>query len=171
MIVDTGAATTLLGAKAADDLNLKVDPSAPPPKPVLGSGRPRRCFISTSSPPVLGFGDLVFHNRSMVVASLDFGRSPEADAVGILGDDILSGYDVEFDFPDGRLTLYDEFACSDVFLPWTGAISPCPSIIATTKILVDIFSRRRTNAGDCRYREQCVVCFAYGAGAMGCACA
>jgi hypothetical protein len=68
MIVDTGAATTLLGAKAVDDLNLK-----------------------------------------------------------------------EFDFLDDKLTLYDEFACSDAFLPWTGAYFALPFEHRDTKIMVDIF--------------------------------
>jgi hypothetical protein len=140
MIVDTGAATTLLGAKAVDDLNLKVDYSAPLPKPVLGIGQTSAALVYLNViAPVLGFGDLVFHNRSTVVASLDFGAVPEADAAGILGDDILSDYDVEFDFLDNKLTLYDEFACSDAFLPWTGAYFALPFEHRDTKIMVDIF--------------------------------
>jgi Aspartyl protease len=140
MIVDTGAATTLLGAKAVDDLNLKVDHSAPLPKPVLGIGQTSASVIYLNViAPILGFGDLVFHNRSTVVASLDFGPVPETDAAGILGDDILSDYDVEFDFLDDKLTLYDEFACSDAFLPWTGAYFALPFEHRDTKIMVDIF--------------------------------
>ncbi|MEJ0051297.1 MAG: aspartyl protease family protein [Methylovirgula sp.] len=140
MMVDTGAATTLLGAKAVDDLNLKVDYSAPLPKPVLGIGQTSAAVVYLNViAPILGFGDLVFHNRSTVVASLDFGSMPEADAVGILGDDILSDYDVEFDFVDDKLTLYDEFACSDAFVPWTGAYFALPFEHRDTKIMVDIF--------------------------------
>lgn len=139
MIVDTGSPSTLLSAKAADELNLKADPAAPEPKPVLGIGQTSGVIYQNALTPILGFGDLVFHNRSMTVASLDFGPTPEADAIGILGDDILSGYDVEFDFPGDRLTLYDEFDCSDAFLPWTGAYFTLPFDHRNTKILIDIF--------------------------------
>jgi hypothetical protein len=140
MIVDTGSQTTLISAKAADELKLKDDPNAALPRPVLGVGQTSAVLYLNVIPPVLGFGDLVFHDRSTVVASLDFGPTPEADAVGILGDDILSAYDVEFDFLGDRLTLYDEFDCSDAFLPWTGrAYFTLPFDHRNAKISIDIF--------------------------------
>lgn len=139
MIVDTGSAVTLLSSKTTEDLKLAEDHSGPPPKPVLGIGQVSGELHRNVIVPVMAFGTLAFHNRSTVVASLDFGPIPENAAVGLLGDDILSNYDVEFDFLAGSLTFYDEFECYDTFLPWLGTYSTLPFSHRGAKISVDLF--------------------------------
>jgi hypothetical protein len=139
MIVDTGSAVTLLGSKTTEALKLAEDYSGPPPKPVLGIGQVSAELHRNVIVPTLAFGNLTFHDRSTVVASLDFGPSPENAAAGLLGDDILSNYDVEFDFLAGSLTFYDEFECYDTFLPWLGTYSTLPFSHRGAKISVDLF--------------------------------
>ena len=43
--------------------------------------------------------------------------------VGLLGADILSQYDVEFDFPKGTMTFWSVAGCGDRFVPWQGRFS------------------------------------------------
>ena len=51
--------------------------------------------------------------------SMGAGEAP----VGLLGADILSQYDVEFDFPKGTMTFWSVARCGDRFVPWQGRFS------------------------------------------------
>jgi hypothetical protein len=147
MIVDTGAEVTLFKSSAADELNLPPDYSSSDLKPVLGIGQTHADLHMNVIPSVLRFGDLVYRNRSTVVAQLDFGKLVENDAVGVLGDDILSQFDVEFDFPSRKLTFYREFDCYDTFSPWTGTYATIPFDHHGAKIVIDvILNQERTRA-------------------------
>lgn len=146
MIVDTGSEVTLLTATAANDLGLKPDLDSAA-RPVVGVGQTTGDAHPNVVVPSLGFGDLVFRDRSTAVATMDSGGKPENDAVGLLGDDILSQFDVEFDFPGQTLTFYRAFGCYDTFLPWNGDFTAVPFSHRRAKIAIDVvLNNERTHA-------------------------
>lgn len=138
IIVDTGAAVSSINLSAAEEFELKPDRSAADAKPVVGVGQTQAEAYPNVIPSVLAFGDLVYRNRSTVVARADFVNSPEEEAIGLLGDDILSQFDVEFDFPSGKLTFYRATDCHDTFLPWVGRYSAIPFLHDNSKIVIDV---------------------------------
>jgi hypothetical protein len=119
MMVDSGAERTTLEPGIADALHLAVD--------------------SDHATTTTGVGGSVGHEYPRIIPSLKIGSSewidlrvlavssgavaPEAQAsapVGILGANVLSRYDVEFDFPGRTLSLYSASGCMGHFAPWQG---------------------------------------------------
>jgi hypothetical protein len=150
MIVDTGAAVTTLNATTADELNLTPDQaSISNLKPVLGIGQTTVSHLYLNViPGVFGLGDLIYRDRSTVVADMGFEKKlEESAAVGLIGDDILSQYDVEFDFESKQLSFYSARNCYDTFMPWTGSYAKVPFDHHDAKIVVDIvLNDERTRA-------------------------
>jgi len=147
MEVDTGAATTLLKSSVAKELSLKVDEVAAHARPMIGFGQTSADFHLNVIPSELALGDLVFHDRSTFVATMDEGNVPEQASIGLLGDDILSQYDVEFDFPSHLLTFYRAIGCYDTFLPWLGPYAAIPFDHRNDKVTIDIMlNHERTRA-------------------------
>jgi len=143
--VDTGAATTLLKADVAKELALKEDPGHEHRS--LGIGQTTGDSHANVIPSRLAFGALVLRDRSTVVATMDDGRTPENDSIGLLGDDILSQFDVEFDFPGRKLAFYREAGCFTTFLPWTGVFSMIPFDHRGAKVTIDVrLNAERTRA-------------------------
>jgi predicted aspartyl protease len=119
LVVDTGADKTALTTAAADSLQLQQD--------------------NSSADNVGGVGDSVGSEYMRVIPSLKLGTSewvnlhvPTSNMltaaqaaspfapVGLLGADVLSRYDVEFDFPAKVMTLYTAQGCLGHFAPWVG---------------------------------------------------
>jgi len=148
MMVDTGAEVTTLTSQAVTDLKLKSDPDASKVRPTLGIGQTSASSLHLNAlPETLGFGDLVFHDRSTVVTDMAFGPIPEQKAVGLLGDDILSQYDVEFDFAGKTLSLYKAVGCYETFIPWLGPYAQIPFDHHENKMVADlILDGERTRA-------------------------
>jgi hypothetical protein len=147
MIVDTGAPFTLLTSEVTEELKLKHDTSLANVTPVFGIGQTRADLYLNAIPSILALGDLVYRGRSTVVGKMDFGSNPESDSVGLLGDDILSQFEVEFDFPSKKLTLYRAADCYGTFAPWTGVYAAAPFVHDHSKIIVDvILDEERTRA-------------------------
>jgi predicted aspartyl protease len=147
MIVDTGAELTTLSSKIAEELKLTADHSGADVESALGIGQTKGEVYLNVIPSNLGFGDLVYKNRITAVARIDFGKTPENDSIGLLGDDILSLFDVEFDFPGKTLTLYRELGCYDTFSPWTGTYSTIPFDHRGAKMAIDVMlNGERTRA-------------------------
>src|SRR5471032_2872489 len=119
MMVDSGAERTTLEPAIADAWHLAED--------------------SDHATTTTGVGGSVGYEYPRIIPSLKIGSSewidlrvpavsigvptPEAQAstpVGILGADVLSRYDVEFDFPARTLSLYTASGCLGRFAPWQG---------------------------------------------------
>jgi hypothetical protein len=147
MIVDTGAAATTLKESAVDQLGLKRDPSLAHAQPLLGRGQTEAETLPNAVPSVLAFGVLAYRDRSTFVGKMDDGNAPERDSIGLLGDDILSQFDVDLDFPSRRLTLYRAADCYGTFAPWTGDYAATPFLHDDTKITIDVvLNEERTRA-------------------------
>jgi hypothetical protein len=137
MIVDTGAEATMLTASFAEEIKLAPDNALPDLRPVLGIGQIE--WHLNVIPSVLGFGDLIYRDRSTVVAAIDEGQLPERESVGLLGADILSQFDAEFDFPANKLTLYRTPDCFSAFAPWTGSYSAIPFEHRRGTVVINVF--------------------------------
>jgi predicted aspartyl protease len=147
MIVDTGAAFTALKSSVASELKLTPDPSLAQVRAAIGVGQTKAQVYPNVIPSVLAFGDLVYRDRSTVVSNVDDGNTPEKDSAGFLGDDILSQFDVEFDFPAKKLTFYRPSDCFETFTPWTGNYSSIPLVHKQEKIVIDVvLNEERTRA-------------------------
>jgi predicted aspartyl protease len=145
IVVDTGAATTLLKASVAKELGLKEDPQHA--QRSLGIGQTTGDSHLNVIPSRLAFGALALRDRSTGVATMDDGQTPEKESIGLLGDDILSQFDVEFDFPAHTLTFYREVGCYATFLPWTGVFSTIPFDHHGAKVTIDVMlNSERTRA-------------------------
>ena len=143
--VDTGAETTVLKADVAKELGLREDPEHLSRS--VGIGQTTGDSHFNVIPTRLAFGALVLRDRSTAVATMDDGRRPETDSIGLLGDDILSQFDVEFDFPGHKLTFYREDGCYSTFLPWTGVFSTIPFDHHGAKVTIDVvLNSERTRA-------------------------
>jgi predicted aspartyl protease len=119
LLLDTGGGRSLLTAAAVQRANLPLDE-----------------WVST---PLLGAGNLVENRRNVTLRSMALGGLPlqrrglahtislpvtaqpldgAGRIAGLLGADMLSRYDLDLDFPAGRMTLYTVSGCSGRFLPW-----------------------------------------------------
>jgi hypothetical protein len=149
MIVDTGAEITTLNASAADKLDLTPDmASIGHLKPMVGIGQTKAELYLNVIPSVFGLGDLVYRNRSTAVADMGFEQKlRESASIGLIGDDILSQFDVEFDFASKTLSFYSARDCYDTFIPWTGSYARVPFDHHDAKIVIDVFlNDERTRA-------------------------
>ncbi|MDR5754550.1 MULTISPECIES: retropepsin-like aspartic protease [unclassified Caballeronia] len=117
-MLDTGSDKTLRSAEAADALQL-----------------PRNIAHTEQ---VNGLGESAEHDYPRIVDSLKLGpvewtrlvtptakmsftaQDTKASVIGILGNDVLSRFDVELDFPAKTMTLYSARNCRGRFAPWSG---------------------------------------------------
>jgi hypothetical protein len=143
IIVDTGAATSMISMNVAEELELPQDQVRE--QRIIGIGQTNAESYPNVIVSSLGLGNLVFLNRSVPQGRIDFGDVPERESIGLLGDDILSLFDVEFDFIDQKLTFYHASGCYDTFIPWTGGYSATPFQHDNTKIVLDVILNGERN--------------------------
>ncbi|MBK3815868.1 MULTISPECIES: retropepsin-like aspartic protease [Paraburkholderia] len=119
MLVDSGAGSTALSQRTAAALHLDEDQTRS--VRVNGVGGE----MGTQHPVVLHsihFGSMRLENFDVLTSNIvrPEQENDASSAVGLLGADLLSRFDVEFDFPNHRLTLYRVSSCSGRFVPWNG---------------------------------------------------
>jgi predicted aspartyl protease len=131
-LLDTGAESTILSADAAHRLGLAAH--------------------YTYSRAMLGFGGAVatgeVHPDSVAVGSFGMSgffalvgavRLPALEgqpADGLLGGDVLRGFDLDINLVGRRLGLYAPVACDDPALPWGGAAHGTPARVSLARHLV-----------------------------------
>ena len=120
MLIDSGAGSTALSPQTAESLNESEDRSKT--VRVVGIGG----HMDTQHPLVLHslrFGSLELTDFDVLTAHIERPEveSDAAAAAGMVGLDLLSKFDVEFDFPDHRMSLYHVASCSGRFIPWSGS--------------------------------------------------
>jgi len=126
MIVDSGAESTSLVPDIADAWHLAVDTTRASESTGAGGS------ISDDYPrilPSLKFGTsewIDLHVQTFAVAA-PASVSQSSPPIGILGANVLSRYDAEFDFPGRTLSLYTATGCLGQFVPWHGAYEAYPA--------------------------------------------
>ena len=124
LILDTGAQTTLLTDAAVTRLHLARDDAAHGAR-ILGVGP--AAAVSDADAARLDLGRVVLRNRPVIVAGFALASDDRTVPDGLLGDDILSQYDLDLDLPDGRATLYRARDCPGAAPPvvgdWTAVVA------------------------------------------------
>ncbi|RQH02220.1 retroviral-like aspartic protease family protein [Paraburkholderia dinghuensis] len=118
MIVDTGASTSLTPA-VADMMELATDNSSA--RRAAGIGTEVRSEYPRIVPS-LKLGPSEWINLEVLTSDMLSAKmkAMQPPPVGLLGADVLSRYDVEFDFPARQMTLYTAQNCFGSFAPWQG---------------------------------------------------
>jgi predicted aspartyl protease len=121
MLVDSGSGTSLLWPRTAAALGLAVTPL--PGVKFYGVGGGGDSAGRVTSPDLI-LGGYTVHNFDLIVR----GRpSPSDHFAGVLGEDFLSKTDVEFDFLNGVVRLFQPKECSgDQVVYWKQPYSLLP---------------------------------------------
>lgn len=120
MLVDTGAEATVLFPAAVNSLHLPLDAGQ---SDVLvgvgGSVRTSRVKVKR-----LTVGSIVRDNNSLPVRDLGVAFAGlDRPVAGLLGADLLAGYEVHIDAPGRRMALYSTGRGCAGYVPWPGARS------------------------------------------------
>ena len=127
-LLDTGAERTVVGLQAADRLHVARDEWVSTDMQGAG-GRDRRRL---GRPASLTLAGIPLHRHTVAADnSVVIGPIPDQiegkPVAGLLGEDMLSPFDLDLDIAAGTLTLYDVAGCSGRFLPWRGAYVAIPA--------------------------------------------
>jgi clan AA aspartic protease (TIGR02281 family) len=118
MMIDTGAARSSISSELAAQLHLPQSRSRKITVHGIG-GEMKAARPVVAHDFRLGNGFLKDYDLTVINYAGGKKGIPGAPA-GLLGIDLLSGFELEFDFPNRMLTLYTPENCSGKFLPWTG---------------------------------------------------
>jgi hypothetical protein len=137
-IVDTGAQRSVLDVETVRRLGIALDPWVASTMRGIGGDERRRNAL----PRAIVLGGVALRPRdlsghlSIPVAHLPAGQTDGTRGEpigGLLGTDLLAGFDLVLDGPAGRLALYDVRGCSARFVPprtppWNGPFTTLPAI-------------------------------------------
>lgn len=115
MLIDTGASHTAISPELAKQLRLPQDPHTKIVVRGIG-GEMKAAHPVIARSFQAGAGHLVDYE----LAVANFAKGKPGMPQGLLGLDLLSEYELEFDFPNHSLTAYTPVSCSGNFIPWTG---------------------------------------------------
>jgi len=115
MAVDTGAQGSAVTPETVAALKLPRDPDRRTRAGTLGGQDiTQNVLLETLGVPNLGFVD-----HSIAVLPLDAAPGGNAPA-GLIGSDLLSGFEIELDIPAQKLSFYRAAGCDSVRPPWAG---------------------------------------------------
>jgi predicted aspartyl protease len=115
MAVDTGAQGSAVTPETVAALRLPRDPHRRTRAGSLGGQDiTQNVLVETLDVPSLGFVD-----HSIAVLPLDAMPGGNAPA-GLIGSDLLSGFEIELDIPAQKLSFYRATGCDSVRPPWAG---------------------------------------------------
>ncbi len=121
LVLDTGAARSLVTPAAVQRLGLRLDKWVT--STVMGVGGYERHAVADPNSLVLAGIALkhrtLVHDDTLVVAPIGGTDLSKAPIDGLLGRDFLSTFDLALDLPARTMTLYDVSDCAGRFLPWT----------------------------------------------------
>lgn len=138
VVLDTGAARSLVTPEAVRRLGLASDEWIATTMRGVGG----IVEHPNADPHSLALGEVplhrhtVTHDISLLVADMPGSLPPGLVIDGLLGRDLLSSFDLEFDILAHHLTLYDVHECSGQFVPWTGSFATLPAAMPMTKAMV-----------------------------------
>ena len=137
-ILDTGASLSVVTPDAVQRFGLALDEWTATTMRGVGGLERRR----NADPRSVELGGVALHRRSLAkdvtlrVATLPRSVVGGRQIDGLLGRDFMSVFDLELDFSERHLTLYDVHDCSGRFLPWTDAYLSVPVENPTESALV-----------------------------------
>jgi predicted aspartyl protease len=138
MILDTGADRTVLDVGAVERLHLARDEWVATTMRGIGGDERQRNVLPQSM--TLGGAPLrprwVAAGLSLPVGHMAFGSAGGEPIAGLLGADLLAGYDLALDGPARLLTLYDVAGCAGRFLPWRGPYEAIPTLAPVRNVLL-----------------------------------
>lgn len=112
LIVDTGSAHSMIAERTANALGLKQSPFPESRVSMWGGARITR-YVTVDS---LQLGRLLLGRSELFVIPNQY-MSPDSD--GLLGADIMSRFDADFDFGNGKLNFFSQDHCSGKVVYWT----------------------------------------------------
>jgi len=115
MGIDTGAQATILTPQAVRALHL-------PPAPALK-------HIKMVRVETFDFAGVRRENLSLPVVSIPVHRLPNRNIAGLIGANLLAHYDIDYNPPLHRISLYETGTCSTIRPPWRGHYTAIPAII------------------------------------------
>lgn len=137
--IDTGSQGTVVTPETVEYLNLPRDPS----HFTTAFGNGGRTWVNNAVLEKLEFGGVAYAQKSVAVIALGqpgtmaAGQSPAGVLMaGLVGADLLSRYDLDFDVPARTITLYRVSDCSRVVPPWDGAYMTVPVSVTRSRRLV-----------------------------------
>ena len=143
LLLDTGAGRSLLTAAAVQRAGLPLDEWVSTPLRGAGNRLEDRRNVMLRS---MALGGLALQRRGLAQSISLPVTAQRLDAsgriAGLLGADMLSRYDLDLDFPGGRMTLYAVTGCAGRFIPWntpydTIAARPLPDDGILVPVLID----------------------------------
>lgn len=135
MILDSGAERTILTMRALSRLGIAFDFRRQMALHGLGAA------TTTVTARIGRFevGGIVLRDRLVIVGpSASFPELPSGQPDGLLGADILSGYDMDLDLPHAVMTLYRARACPDGKPPWNAAYVTFRGRLYRSRLLIPI---------------------------------
>ena len=133
LLIDTGAETTTLTPRAATELHLPADRAHD--RLLAGITGTVRSSGVLLRQVALG-GTVIANDRGASVGALPSLDGLDPPVAGLLGADILSGFDVELDPPAHRMALYAPSVCKD-WRPWPKAVTARIQRGVTGLVLLD----------------------------------
>jgi predicted aspartyl protease len=119
LLIDTGAEITTLTPQAASALQLPADPAHDRLLAgITGNVRSSGVLLHRLA---LG-GTLVAADHGVSIGNLPSLDALDPPVAGLLGADVLAGYEVELDLPRRRMALYAPSPCAG-WRPWAGAVA------------------------------------------------
>ena len=131
MGIDTGSEKTFVTPQTAMQLGLPRDTA--PSTMAIGAGS--ETLVHKVILDDLEFAGSSYREKSVSVISMQ-SKGSEAPVAGLIGADILSNYDIDFDVPGHTLTLYKVSGCSKISPPWHGAFVEVPVSLTSTRRFV-----------------------------------
>lgn len=136
LIVDTGSPSSILTDKAADVLSLKREALVDSFKMLGGDEARESTRISD-----LRIGDAVMRETAFIIMRTDRFNFGGEQFDGLIGADLLSRFDADFDFSGNRLTLYQPHPCDGHEVSWPGrktAITKLPFTGQNGRIILPV---------------------------------
>ncbi len=125
LLIDTGAERTVLSTATVAALQLPRSQRSVTRLTGIGGAVSNADVFA-----VLGLGHADFRERLAVASIPDFS--------GIVGGDMLSGYDLELDVPNHRVRLWRAPGCHAADLPWTGPRATVPVHVTGDRLRVAV---------------------------------
>lgn len=127
MGIDTGAGISAVTPETVATFKFKPDPHG---RQTLVAELGGQAVQENVILDKLGIADLIYSDMSVTVLPPQRPQSAVPLLAGLIGADLLSGFDLELNIPKRTLTLYRVVGCNSVRPPWEGAYDTVAASVA-----------------------------------------